>query len=371
MGQSFDVNFPGLGLEFTLNRVAFTLFGMPVYWYGILIALGMLLALVFAFTNNRRFGVNSNRMVDVIVLTTICAIICGRAYYVVFSPRPYTSLWDIISIRDGGMAIYGAVLGAFFFGWLICKWRKVPVLPMFDIAAIGFLMGQGVGRWGNFVNQEAFGSNTTMPWGMLSNGTTQYLAAHQAELAAQGIVVDPAMPVHPTFFYESLWCLIGFGLLWWYSYHRKFDGEIILLYGIWYGAERAVVEGLRTDSLMWGSVRVSQILAAVLVLVCFGLWLRGRKRAKVKRAAGLPVLYAEVHPDPDKEDREQEQARREKRRASANAKTAVKNGGQQEISDGAAKPSENEEAFSDGGKKEKEDPAADERPRETENEEDV
>lgn len=315
MGQSFDVSFPGLGLEFTLNRVAFTLFGMPIYWYGILIALGMLLALVFAFTNNRRFGVNSNRMVDVIVLTTICAVICGRAYYVIFSPRPYADLWDVISIRDGGMAIYGAVLGAFFFGWLICKWRKVPVLPMFDIAAIGFLMGQGVGRWGNFINQEAFGTNTALPWGMFSNGTMQYLASHQAELAAQGIMVDPSAPVHPTFLYESLWCLIGFGLLWWYSYHRKFDGEIILLYGIWYGAERAVVEGLRTDSLMWGPVRVSQMLAVLLVLVCFALWLRGRKKAKAKRAAGLTVLYADAHPDPDKEDREREAQRRQKRLA--------------------------------------------------------
>lgn len=299
--MTFDVSFPGLGIDVTVNRVAFHLFGLPIYWYGVIIGFGMLLAILFTFFHHKRFGLNADRMTDVIILSAVCAILSARAYYVIFAPFEYESIWQMLDIRDGGLAIYGGVLGAFLFGSLICKWRKVPLLPMYDITALGFLLGQGIGRWGNFVNQEAFGGNTAMPWGMISNGTTNYLLRHQAELAQQGITVDPFMPVHPTFFYESLWCLIGFGLLWWYSYHRKFDGELIALYCVWYGAERAVVEGLRTDSLMWGPIRVSQALAVVLVLFGLVVLLYGRKKAKEKRAAGLPVLYVETHPDPDVE----------------------------------------------------------------------
>ncbi|MEG0803945.1 MAG: prolipoprotein diacylglyceryl transferase, partial [Pygmaiobacter sp.] len=224
------VQFPALGLEFTVNRVAFSIGGFDFYWYGLLIASGLLLGALFALSQAKHFGINEDRMLDVIMVGTIGSIVCARAYYVIFAPFEYA-----INIRDGGIAIYGAIIGAFFFGWLACKWRKVPSLPMFDLASMGFLIGQTIGRWGNFVNQEAFGTNTTAPWGMLSAQTGAYLATVQQSLAAEGVIVNPAMPVHPTFLYESLWCLAGFVMLFLYRKHRKFDGEILLFYVMWYG----------------------------------------------------------------------------------------------------------------------------------------
>lgn len=279
------VEFPGLGLSFTLNRVAFTLFGMPVYWYGILIASGLLLALLFAFWKARSYGIDADRMVDVIFGATVCAIIGGRAYYVATAPFEYESFAQMLDIRLGGVGIYGAIIAAFVSGWLLCKWRKVPVLPMFDLASMGFLIGQCIGRWGNFVNQEAFGTNTTLPWGMISENTTAYLSSVQATLAAQGITVDPNLPVHPTFLYESLWCLVGFLLLAAYEKHRRFHGEVMLMYVMWYGLGRFFIEGLRTDSLMVGPFRISQVVAAASTLAALALWLVLRKKY-----AGVPLM---------------------------------------------------------------------------------
>ncbi|MBP8855464.1 MAG: prolipoprotein diacylglyceryl transferase [Oscillospiraceae bacterium] len=283
------VEFPKLGIGFTVNRVAFSIGDFNVYWYGVLIGLGMLLALLFAFRKAKEFGIDEDRMIDVILLTTVCAVLCARAYYVIFAPFEYQSVWDMINFRDGGLAIYGAVIGAFLFGYPICKWRKVPALPMFDLTAMGFLIGQGIGRWGNFVNQEAFGTNTSLPWGMYSPATESYLTSVQATLAAEGVMVNPAAPVHPTFLYESLWCLIGFLLLLAYHKRRRFDGEIMLFYVMWYGLGRFVIEGLRTDSLMTDflGLRTSQLVAAVSVLAAFGLWVYLRKKG-VRRISAVP-----------------------------------------------------------------------------------
>ena len=279
------VEFPGLGLSFTLDRVAFTVFGMPVHWYGILIAGGLLLGLLFAFWKARSYGIDADRMVDVIFGATVCAIIGGRAYYVATAPFEYESLAQMVDIRLGGVGIYGAIIAAFLSGWLLCKWRRVPVLPMFDLAAMGFLIGQCIGRWGNFVNQEAFGTNTTLPWGMISENTTAYLSSVQATLAAQGVAVDPSLPVHPTFLYESLWCLAGFILLALYEKRRRFHGEVMLMYVMWYGLGRFFIEGLRTDSLMIGPFRISQVVAAASTLAALALWLVLRRKY-----AGVPLM---------------------------------------------------------------------------------
>ena len=156
---------------------------------------------------------------------------------------------------------------------------------LFDLASMGFLIGQCIGRWGNFVNQEAFGTNTTLPWGMISENTTAYLSSVQATLAAQGITVDPNLPVHPTFLYESLWCLVGFLLLAAYEKHRRFHGEVMLMYVMWYGLGRFFIEGLRTDSLMVGPFRISQVVAAASTLAALALWLVLRKKY-----AGVPLM---------------------------------------------------------------------------------
>ncbi len=279
------VSFPGLGLEMEINRVAFTVFGVPIYWYGVCIALGLLLGMLYAFRYAKSYGIDADRMVDVIFASTIAAIIGGRAYYVATAPFEYQSIWEMIDIRLGGIAIYGGIIAAFAMGALMCRVRKVPMLPMFDLAAQGFLIGQCLGRWGNFFNQEAFGGNTTLPWGMISESTQQYLQAVQETLAAQGMTVDPSMPVHPTFLYESIWCGLGFLLLWRYSKHRRFHGEMTLLYIMWYGFERFFVEGLRTDSLMVGNVRISQAVAALSVAAALVLWVILRRKYR-----GVPLL---------------------------------------------------------------------------------
>ena len=279
------VSFPGLGLEMEINRVAFTVFGVPIYWYGVCIALGLLLGMLYAFRYAKSYGIDADRMVDVIFASTIAAIIGGRAYYVATAPFEYQSIWEMIDIRLGGIAIYGGIIAAFAMGALMCRVRKVPMLPMFDLAAQGFLIGQCLGRWGNFFNQEAFGGNTTLPWGMISESTQQYLQAVQETLAAQGMTVDPSMPVHPTFLYESIWCGLGFLLLWRYSKHRRFHGEMTLLYIMWYGFERFFVEGLRTDSLMVGNVRISQAVAALSVAAALVLWVILRRKYR-----GVPLV---------------------------------------------------------------------------------
>ena len=263
------VQFPGLGLEFTINRVAFSIGEIHIYWYGVCIAVGMCLALVFAFRHSVEFGVDADAMVDVILIGVVMGILCARLYYVALSPYQYHSLKDVLAIRDGGLAIYGGIIGAFLFGGLACKWRKVPVLPMFDLAAMGFLIGQGCGRWGNFFNQEAFGCNTTLPWGMFSETTRAYLMGSTVT-AQSGVTIDPNLPVHPTFLYESIWCFVGFLLLFRYIKKRKFNGDIALRYMIWYGAGRFWIEALRTDSLMLVpsiGLRASQLVAGIAVVV--------------------------------------------------------------------------------------------------------
>lgn len=288
------VQFPGLGLEFELDRVAFTIGDMNIYWYGLLIATGLMLALVFAFRYAVDFGIDADRLVDVILIGTVCAVVCARAYYVIFSPVPYDSIWDMINIRNGGLAIYGGVIGAAVFGSLACKWRKLPILNALDLTSMGFLIGQCIGRWGNFVNQEAFGSNTDLPWGMYSEGTRRYLESWQAELATQGVEVNPMMPVHPTFLYESLWCAAGFFMLWAFMKKRHFNGEIALLYAVWYGAGRFWIEGLRTDSLIVPGIglRASQIVALASVVVGIVLLVYGRKKHPDPLYIDLPLNSA-------------------------------------------------------------------------------
>lgn len=263
------VQFPGLGLSFELNRVAFSIGRFNVYWYGVCIAFGICLALVFAFRHSVEFGVDADSMVDVILIGIVLGIASARAYYVAMAPFKYESIWEMIAIRDGGLAIYGGIIGGFLFGGLACKWRGVPVLPMFDLTAMGFLLGQCCGRWGNFFNQEAFGCNTTLPWGMFSETTRAYLMGSTVT-AQSGVTIDPNLPVHPTFLYESIWCFVGFLLLFRYIKKRKFNGDIALRYMIWYGAGRFWIEALRTDSLMLVpsiGLRASQLVAGIAVVV--------------------------------------------------------------------------------------------------------
>lgn len=265
--QPNQIVFPELGLEFTIDRVAFSIFGINIMWYGLFITLGVFLAVVYCFRRMKEFGIDSERSIDAFMGGFIGALICARAYYVIMEWDKYAgNIKAILSVRDGGLAIYGGLIGAVVFGAIIAKIRKVKIMPLLDLAGMGFFIGQAFGRWGNFFNQEAFGSNTDLPWGMSGGTIRAWLLENMDEIFARtGIVVSSMKPVHPCFLYESIWCLIGFVILHFYSKHRKFDGQLFLMYIGWYGLGRAFIESLRTDSLMIGNVRVSQAVAIVCV----------------------------------------------------------------------------------------------------------
>lgn len=294
------VEFPKLGLSFNLNKVAFTIGELDIAWYAILIASGFLLAVVYALFNLKKFGLEENRVIDVIIGGMIGGIIGARLYYVVFSWDFYkNNPLEIFNIRNGGLAIYGGLIGAVLVGAIICKFRKVRLLPMLDIAVLGFLIGQGIGRWGNFVNVEAFGVETDSIFGMISSGD-----------------VNISSPVHPCFLYESVWCILGFILLHFYSKHRRFDGEISLMYLIWYGFERAIVEGLRQDSLYLGSLRISQILSIVLVIVALIILIVIRIRIKRNNQPEYLQLY--VNTEESKQLIELSKRQKNKKKANKN-----------------------------------------------------
>ncbi len=261
----YSVDF--LGTTFQIDPVAISIGSFEVYWYGIIIATGFLAALIYGFRRASDLGLATDPMIDIIMIGTVGAVIGARAYYVLTTLDHYHSFAEMIDLRNGGLAIYGGVIGAFVCGGLACKWRKVNVLNMFDLAALAFPVGQAVGRFGNFMNQEAFGTNTTLPWGMYSNETYQYLSSVQSTLESQGVAVDPALPVHPCFLYESLWCILGFVILHFLSKKRLFKGQTVLQYIVWYGLGRFFIEWVRTDSLMVGPFKISQIIALVCVVL--------------------------------------------------------------------------------------------------------
>jgi len=280
------VKFPGLGFAVELNRVAFTVLGRPIYWYGILFGLSFIAASLYIIKRVKEFGLDADRVIDVLLGTVIGGLVGARAYYVAFSWDTYRGdLMKIINVREGGLALYGGVIGAALAGYLMCRLRKVKFIPLCDLFFSALPLGQAIGRWGNFINVEAYGCNTTAPWGMTSDSIVRYLEWKKDELAAVGVMVDPTMPVHPTFFYESVWCLVGFLLLAIFTKRRRYDGQLTLLYLSWYGLGRFFIEGLRTDSLMLGSLRVSQALAALCVIVSVSLLAYFHRKIK---AAGDP-----------------------------------------------------------------------------------
>ena len=289
-----EIQFPELGWKFHIDPTAFSIRGIQIQWYGILITLGLILALVYALPRMKRFGLDADRAIDAVIGGVIGGIIGARVYYVLMRWDEYKGKWgDIVNTRNGGLAIYGGIIGALLVGLIICKIRKIKMLPMLDITVIGFLIGQGVGRWGNFVNQEAFGTNTSSFLGM-TGGTIQRTISDGMQMGGDmynnGLDMLWEKPVHPCFLYESLWCLLGFVIFAFWSKRRKYDGQLFLMYLAWYGAERFIVEGLRTDSLMLGNIRVSQALSAVIFVV--SVILQIVFFAKRKRDPESMVLYA-------------------------------------------------------------------------------
>ena len=285
----YHVQFPGLGLDLTINRVALAIGGFNIYWYGVIIAAGMLLAMLYAFRNAVDYGIDSDRLVDVVAIGTVMAIVCARIYYVAMAPFAYQSLWEMIDIRKGGIAIYGAVIGAFVFGALAAKWRKVPLLPLFDLVSLGFLIGQGIGRWGNFFNCEAFGGYTDNLFAMRIKESIVNPSMISAGLLEHEIVENGVkyIQVHPTFLYESCWNLCVLAFMLWYRKRKKFDGEMLWVYFLGYGLGSVWIEGLRTDQLKLPGtgLAVSQLLSAALVGAAVGIL--HYKHSKLKKQKNI------------------------------------------------------------------------------------
>ena len=262
------------GFNIPSTLVEFSLFGneISIKFYGVIIAFGFILAALFGGRMAYKWRISLDKMLDVLIYGTLAGIIGARAYYVIFQ-WDYYKLHpaEIPQIWQGGLAIYGGIIGGLIAAFIVCKVRKINILNLLDMGGISLLIGQGIGRWGNFFNQEAFGCNTNSIFGM-SGGRIQEWITDQypstTYFANFGTALDASQPVHPCFLYESVWCLLGFVLLALFAKKiRRYDGQIFLIYICWYGAERAVVEGLRTDSLVIGNVRVSQILAICCVVV--------------------------------------------------------------------------------------------------------
>ncbi|MDD6987466.1 prolipoprotein diacylglyceryl transferase [Butyricicoccus porcorum] len=262
--MSQTVSFPGLGLEFHFSSVAFTIGSKPIYWYGIVITLGILLAIAYASKRSQQFGVKSDDLLDMMLFVLPIAIICARLYYVAFEWEKYKdNPAEIFAVWHGGLAIYGGLIGGLITAIVFCRVRKIDCMDMLDLVAGAVPIGQVLGRWGNFFNCEAFGSETSLPWRMV---------------IGKGLDEAGQFGNHPTFFYESAWNAIGFVLLYFYSKKRKYRGEVLLLYFGWYGLGRFFIEGLRTDSLyLWGTgIRVSQVVALISVIIGFGGFLLNR-----------------------------------------------------------------------------------------------
>ena len=252
------ISFPSLGLELNPGR-SFAIGPLTVHYYGLIIALGLVLAVIYGCRRSKQFGLKEDDLIDGVLWVTPFAIICARAYYCIFSWADYAdNPISVFHIWNGGLAIYGGVLGAVVGVLVLCRIKKLKLGAVLDVVALGFLIGQSLGRWGNFFNREAFGAETEsfLRMGLYNSvtGVTRYY--------------------HPTFLYESVWNAIGFVLLHFLSKKRQYDGQIALGYVAWYGLGRCFIEGLRMDSLWWGPFRVSQLLAGIscLVAVSVLLW---------------------------------------------------------------------------------------------------
>ena len=277
------ISFPGLGIE--LNPPSYFELGpLTVHFYGVIIAFGLMLAVVYGLRRCKQFGLTQDDLLDGVLWIVPVAILCARLYYCIFQWDLYKdNPISILYIWEGGLAIYGGVIGAALGIIVFCLIKKISIGAVLDLVALGFLIGQSIGRWGNFFNREAFGAVTDSFFRMgLTDafGFTEYF--------------------HPTFLYESVWNAIGFVALHFLSKKRLFDGQIALGYAAWYGLGRAMIEGLRMDSLYWGSFRVSQVLAAVsfvaaMIVLCIKLFRHnGSADLFVNRVAAAEAAEAEA-----------------------------------------------------------------------------
>ncbi len=229
-----------------MDPIAFTIFGLDVRWYGVLISTGIMIGMVLALKEAKRVGINEDKLLDLFLIAIPCSIIGARTYYVIFNWGIYKGdIYEMINIRGGGLAIHGAIIAAVLVGYIYCRDKDLDFLKILDLTAPSLAIGQAIGRWGNFINQEAYGRPTDLPWAINVNGIN----------------------VHPTFLYESIWDFCLFLFLMWLRKNKKYDGNVFVYYAIIYSVGRFFIEGLRIDSLMIGPLRMAQVISLVTIAV--------------------------------------------------------------------------------------------------------
>lgn len=257
-----------------LNPIAFEIFGISIRWYGILLSTGIMAGIFIAYYEAKRLGHDPEYIIDLALWCVPMAVVGARLYYVIFEWKYYQgNIMKIINIREGGLAIHGALIAAILTGYIFTRVKKLSFWENTDIVAPGIVIGQAIGRWGNFVNMEAHGGPTNLPWGIMVDGVR----------------------VHPTFLYESLWDIGVFIILMVYRKKKKVDGEVFLLYGIFYSIGRFWIEGLRTDSLMFMGMRTAQLIS-IAIIVAFGIlmYIRRKYRRDETVAAVEAVEITEI-----------------------------------------------------------------------------
>lgn len=243
------------------DPIAFSIGSIDIRWYGVLIALGMLLGVIISCKRAPQQGLTEDDVLDTVIWMLPAAVIGARLYYVLFNLSMYHSLADALNMRNGGLAIHGGLIFGIITVVIVCRYKKIKALNMIDLLMPVVALGQAIGRWGNFFNGEAHGGPTDLPWGILVDG----------------------VKVHPTFLYESIWCLILFIFLSWFAKnHRTFNGQILALYGVLYSIERFFVEALRTDSLMIGQFKQAQVLSITVIIVSILLYIYCSKHYQLK-----------------------------------------------------------------------------------------
>ena len=263
------ISFPGLGIKpFPVRSTAFSVFGIDIAWYGIIICTGLILGVLYSiYRAKKNEGIKTDTVIDLAFFLVVFGVIGARLYYVIFKFGDYIktkpdgsfdlgkSLLAMVNIREGGLAIYGAIIAGFLTILVFSRIKKIKFLKILDFVSPAVMIGQIIGRWGNFMNAEAFGYETGLPWRM---------GIHSSASSDPTTLVEMSVKyVHPTFLYESLWNLIGFLIINAVYKKKKFDGQIFFMYIAWYGLGRAFIEGLRTDSLMLGPIRISQLIGAL------------------------------------------------------------------------------------------------------------
>ena len=242
-----------------MNRVAFTFFGVDIMWYGILMATGMILGVLLALKEAKRVGIDEDDVLNLALIAIPSGLLGARLYYVIFNWSYYSqNVSEILNFRGGGMAIHGALIGGILSGFIYTKTKGINFFKMADAVMLGIPLAQAIGRWGNYINGEAHGGPTDLPWGIMVDG----------------------MKVHPTFLYESIWDLGIFIFLWLFRKNKKYEGQLAITYIILYSIGRFFIEGLRTDSLMIGPLRMAQVISLVAIIICLLLHKKLSKKAK-------------------------------------------------------------------------------------------